>query len=37
MITLLLALLCPAPHTPQAPQGWLDCEFDKHNVYRCKP
>ena len=34
---LILALLFPPPHVPQPPQGLLDCGFDQHNIYRCKP
>lgn len=34
---MLLSLVLPAHPVPHEPQGWLDCAFTTHNVYRCRP
>jgi len=37
VFTFVVGLLFPAAPEPKPPQGWLDCGFDVHNIYRCKP
>lgn len=42
ILALVLALATPPRTAPAAPRkpvqvAYLDCSFDSHNVYQCKP